>query len=84
MKKVLVSLGQRSKGGIAPPCFSVFWGYRENAPALAPNCPKFNYYELARHPQPMPGTHTFFVFVSGTVLGLAGPQRKRGQTNPPL
>ena len=49
-----------------------------NVPALAQNCPKFNFDALARYPVLMPSTHTVFC----TLLGLEGPRRKRGQNNP--
>ena len=56
------------KGGYTPRfgVLGVHGNSLRTVPALAPNCPKFNYDALARHPQPMPSTHT--VFFSGTVL----------------
>ena len=50
-----------------------------NAPALAPNCLKFNDDTLARHLQPMPSTHTFFfVFVFGQGMGASGAAAQEG------
>ena len=47
------------------------------APARAPDCPKFSSDALARCPQTLPSTHTFSFFFS-TSLGLTGPRRTRG------
>ena len=52
-------------------------------PLCAPNCPKFGSDALARCPQPLPSTHTFFLF-SSTLLVLTGPPRTRGLTDPPF
>ena len=78
-------IGQR---GVYPQVFGSFGGTERkrprNAPALASNGLIFNSDALPWRPQLMPSTHTFFLFFSGTVLGLTGSRRRRGQPNPPF
>lgn len=51
--------------------------------AFASAGPTLIYHALARRSQPMPSTHTF-CFLSGTLLGLGAPWRKRGAEGSPL
>ena len=66
-----VFYGQWSTGGIPP-----FWSIGDigqtrprEAPARAPDCPKFNSDALARYPQALPSTHTFSFFFSARRWG---------------
>ena len=56
---------------------------REALPRV-PTCPKFSYEALARCPQPMPRTHTFFVFFFGHVVGANGTAAQEGSYGSPL
>ena len=46
-------------------------------PARAPDCPKFSSDALARCPQTLPSTHTFFVFFED-VVGANGTEAHEG------
>ena len=61
------------KGGYTP---LIFWSNRgisqtrpREAPARAPDCPKFSSDELASCSQSFPSTHTFFLFFRGLCWG---------------
>ena len=54
-------------------------GRRPHVPQTASN---FSSDALARCPQPLPSTHTFFFFFPSTLFGLTGPRHTRGLRDP--
>ena len=54
-----------------------------DVPVLAPNCLKFTFDGLARHPQPMPSTHTVFCSL-GYDIGVNGPATQEGAEYSPF